>query len=187
MKASAGAPGGSGEDSVDRELDAWLAELPGVDPLTEAARIRLLRLGRQLERALARTAEGHGMTLGDWEALSVLRRSGAPYQLSPTALARTLEITTGTMSVRLDRLLRAGLVEQVDDESDGRSRPVRLTPLGHDRWREATRARTNLERRLIGETLGERRLGQLNGLLRRLMLGLERGMGPPPRRPDPGD
>ena len=174
-------------DSVDVELDAWVAELPGVDPQTEAARMRLLRLGRQLERALARTAEKHGMTLGDWEALSVLRRSAAPYQLPPTVLAQALAITTGTMSVRLDRLLKAGLIEQVDDESDGRSRPVRLTPLGHRRWQEATAARTELEWRLIGEALGSSRLEQLNRLLRRVMLGFEQGLGPPPRRPDSGD
>lgn len=187
MKVSASPPAARGLDSVDAELDAWMAELPGVDPQTEAARMRLLRLGRQLDRALARTAEGHGMTLGDWEALSVLRRSAPPYQLAPTALAQALAITSGTMSVRLDRLLKAGLIEQVDDESDGRSRPVRLTPLGHRRWQEATAARTELERQLIGEALGSRRLEQLNRLLRRLMLELERGLGPPPRRPDRGD
>lgn len=172
---------------MDLELDAWMAELPGVDPQTEAARMRLLRLGRQLDRALARTAENYGMTLGDWEALSVLRRSATPYQLSPTVLAQALAITTGTMSVRLDRLLKAGLIEQVDDDSDGRSRPVRLTALGHLRWQEATAARTELERRLIGETLGSGRLEQLNRLLRRLMLELEHGLGPPLRRPDSGD
>lgn len=149
--------------------------------------MRLLRLGRQLDRALARIAERHGMTLGDWEALSMLRRSATPYQLPPSVLARALAITTGTMSVRLDRLLRAGLIEQVDDESDGRSRPVRLTPLGHRRWQEATAERTDLERRLIGETLGSRRLEELNRLLRPVMGALERELGPPPRRPDSGD
>jgi DNA-binding MarR family transcriptional regulator len=99
-------------------------------------------------------------------------------------LAQALGITTGTMSVRLDRLLRAGLIEQVDDESDGRSRPVRLTPLGHRRWEEATTSRTDLERKAIGETLGDRRLEQLNRLLRQLLLQLEHEVGPAPRRPD---
>src|SRR5438105_1269825 len=100
-------------DTVDGELNAWMAELPGVDPEVEAARMRLLRLGRQLERVLSRIAEQFGMTLGDWETLSVLRRSSKPYQLSPTALAQALTVTSGTMSVRLDRLVRAGLVEPV--------------------------------------------------------------------------
>src|SRR5437763_2990232 len=157
MQVSAGQ-----HDSGDRELEACLAELPGVDPLTEAARTRLLRLGRLLERVVAQTAESLGVTLGDLVALSVLRRAGRPYQLAPSVLAQALGITTGTMSVRLDRLLRAGLIEQVDDESDGRSRPVRLTPLGHRRWEEATTSRTDLERKAIGETLGDRRLEQLN-------------------------
>src|SRR5262249_42188010 len=130
MKVSARTSPARGLDSVDLELDAWLAELPGVDPLTEAARMRLLRLGRQLERALARTAEEHGMTLGDWEALSVLRRSAAPYQLPPTVLAQALVITTGTMSVRLDRLLKAGLIEKVGGQPGGTSPPGRFAPAG---------------------------------------------------------
>ena len=172
------------QDSVDLELEAWLSELPGVDAQTEAARMRLLRIGRLLERVVGGTAERLGVTLGDLVALSVLRRAGRPYQLAPSVLAQALGITTGTMSVRLDRLLKAGLIEQVDDESDGRSRPVRLTPLGHRRWEEATTARTDLERRAIGETLGDRRLEQLNWLLRQLLLELERDVGPAPRRPD---
>src|SRR5947209_5512958 len=92
-------------DAVDRELNAWMAELPGVDEGVEAARMRLLRLGRQLERLLSEIAERFGMTLGDWETLSVLRREPERYQLPPTALAHALSVTSGTMSVRLDRLL----------------------------------------------------------------------------------
>src|SRR5690242_19272332 len=111
-------PGGRTTDTVDRELSAWLAELPGVDADIEAARMRLLRLGRQLERLLGRIAQDFGMTIGDWETLSVLRRSAHPYQLSPTALARALSVTSGTMSVRVDRLLEAGLVEPVEGASD---------------------------------------------------------------------
>jgi DNA-binding MarR family transcriptional regulator len=155
-----------------------------VDPQTEAARMRLLRVGRLLERVVAGTAESLGITLGDLVALSVLRRAGRPYRLAPGVLAQALGITTGTMSVRLDRLLKAGLIEQLDDESDGRSKPVCLTPLGHRRWEEATTARTDLERKAIGETLGDRRLEQLNWLLRQLLLELEQEVGPAPRRPD---
>jgi DNA-binding MarR family transcriptional regulator len=179
MKLPAG-----GQDSVDLELESWLAELPGVDTQTEAARLRLLRLGRLLEQVVAGTADRLGMTLGDLVALSVLRRAGEPYELRPGALAQALGITTGTMSVRIDRLLEAGLVEQVQHESDGRSRPVRLTSLGRRRWQEATAARTEMERRAIGETLGGRRLEQLNWLLRQLLLALEQDLGPAPRRPD---
>lgn len=171
-------------DSVDRELSAWLFELPGVDPDIEAARMRLLRLGRQLERLLARIAEEFGMTLGDWETLSVLRRSAQPYQLSPTALAQALSVTSGTISVRLDRLVKAGLVEPVEGAIDGRSRPVRLTRAGHDRWAAATRARTKMERQLLGRALTNRQIALLNTLLRGVMASFEDGLGPAPRRGD---
>lgn len=174
-------------DTVDRELSAWLAELPGVDPDVEAARMRLLRLGRQLERLLARIAGRFGMTVGDWETLSVLRRSAPPYQLSPTTIAHALSVTSGTMSVRLDRLLEAGLVEPVENASDGRSRPVRLTRAGHERWEAATRARTELEGRLIGHALTGSRTALLNSLLRDVMASFEEGLGPAPPRGDRGD
>jgi DNA-binding MarR family transcriptional regulator len=169
-------------DAVDRELGAWMAELPGVDPDIEAARMRLLRLGRQLERLLGRIAEQFGMTLGDWETLSVLRRSSKPYQLSPTALAQALSVTSGTMSVRLDRLVRAGLVEPVAGAADGRSRPVQLTAVGYERWEAATQVRTETERQLFGRALTGGRMAELNTLLRAIMSSFEEGLGPAPRR-----
>lgn len=180
-------PSGRTTDTVDRELSVWLAELPGVNADIEAARMRLLRLGRQLERLLARIAEDFGMTVGDWETLSVLRRSAPPYQLSPTALARAMSVTSGTMSVRLDRLFEAGLVEAVEGAVDGRSRPVRLTMAGHERWEAATRRRTELERQLIGRALTGRRTTELNSLLRRVMTSFEEGLGAAPPRPDRRD
>ncbi|HYM68454.1 MAG TPA: MarR family transcriptional regulator [bacterium] len=156
--------------------------MPGVDAGVEAARMRLLRLGRQLERELAGTARRHDITLGDWETLSVLCRSGPPYQLSPGRLARALGVTAGTMSVRLERLVRAGLVKPAAIGDDARGRPVRLTAAGHRVWRKATDARTHLEAALVGETLGRDALRTLNALLRRLMIRFESSLGAPPLR-----
>jgi DNA-binding MarR family transcriptional regulator len=159
-----------------------MAELPGVDPGVEAARLRLQRTARQLERLLSSIASQHGLTLGDWETLSVLRRSGQPYEMAPTTLAHNLSVTSGTISVRLDRLLRAGLVEHTGTASDARSRPVRLTEAGHDRWRRATDARTSMEATLFDEALSQTQVGQLSRLLRKLMVRLERELGPPLHR-----
>jgi DNA-binding MarR family transcriptional regulator len=171
-------------DTVDRELSAWMAELPGVDEDIEAARMRLLRLGRQLERLLSGIAARFGMTFGDWETLSVLRRESSRYQLSPTELAQALSVTSGTMSVRIDRLVKAGLVEPVAGAADGRSRPVRLTSAGHERWEAATRVRTQTEAELFAHALTEQEVTHLNGLLRAVMSSFESGLGPAPRRSD---
>jgi DNA-binding MarR family transcriptional regulator len=169
-------------DSVDRELAAWLAELPGVDGQIEAVRMRVLRLGRQLERSLAATARAHGITLGDWETLSALRRAGPPYVVSPGRLARDLGVTSGTMSVRLDRLLHAGLIHPVTRGTDGREKPVRLTPAGYRTWRTATDARTRREAAVIGGALSGTALLALNDLLRRLMQRFESRFGVAPPR-----
>jgi len=172
------------QDSVDRELSAWLAEIPGVDAGIEAARMRLLRIARQLERMLGEIATRHELTLGDWETLSVLRRSGAPYTLTPSALMTALKVTSGTVSVRIERLLQAGLVEPATATADGRSRPVRLTDEGSRRWRAATNMRMEFEEKLFRRALGMEQIEHLNGLLRALMVEWESELGPPPRRPD---
>ena len=175
-------PGAAAQDSVDRELAAWLAELPGVDGQIEAVRMRLLRLGRQLERSLAGTAGAHGITLGDWETLSALCRAGPPYALSPGRLARGLGVTSGTMSLRLGRLRHAGLIEPVSRGTDGREKPVRLTPAGYRTWRTATDARTRQEAAVFGGALSGAALRALNDLLRHLMQGFESRFGVAPPR-----
>ncbi|GHE99798.1 hypothetical protein GCM10017786_36280 [Amycolatopsis deserti] len=159
-------------DSVTRELAGWIEQMPaGVDPEVEAARQRIGRLSRQFRQVLDRAAAEHGMTVGDWEALSVLRRTSPV--CTPKQLAEALNLTSGTVSVRLDRLLRAGLVEQVP-APDGRSRPVRLTRKGHARWRAATAARTAYERELFGGV----DLAALNPLLATLLARFEDEFGP---------
>nr|WP_248003539.1 MarR family transcriptional regulator [Streptomyces sp. RLB1-33] len=99
------------QDSVEAELPRWIADMPDVDPLTEAARQRIGRMARLFERLLTQVAADNELTAGDWAALSALQRSGPPYQASPTTLSQQLGITSGTMSVRLARLSQAGLIE----------------------------------------------------------------------------
>lgn len=169
------------QDSVATDIAAWIEEMPpGVDPDVEAARQRIGRISRQFDRLLERVADQQEITVGDLQALSVLQRSGPPYERTPKQMADTLAVTSGTISVRIERLIRAGLVEPVP-ATDGRSRPVRLTEHGRDRWRAATAQRTADERRLFGDAVGRDRLDQLNSLLGRLLLRLEDEFGPTSR------
>src|SRR3979409_1797864 len=111
MRSSqAGVPREAAQDAIDQVLPFWLAELHGVDAEVEAARMRLQRLGRYLEQILTKIASDLGMTLGDLEALSLLRRAGAPYQLTPRDLAEALTVTSGTMTTRLGRLLQLRMI-----------------------------------------------------------------------------
>ncbi len=169
------------QDSVSEELRDWMAHLPGVSPDIEAARQRVAKLARLLERALAKIAARHDLTMGDWEALSFLQRSGSPCERSPKELAAELGVTSGTMSVRIERLTQAGLVEPGMARPDGRSRPVRLTERGRRRWRAATAERTKAEHALWRGALSAEELGQLNPLLAKLLSHLEERSGAAPR------
>ncbi|WP_329467975.1 MarR family winged helix-turn-helix transcriptional regulator [Streptomyces sp. NBC_01431] len=160
--------------------------MPDVDPLTEAARQRIGRMARLFERLLTQVAAANELTAGDWAALSALQRTGAPHEASPTALSQQLGITSGTMSVRLNRLSRAGLIESVA-ATDGRSKPVRLTPHGQERWRAATQARTRQEQQLFTEALSVEELNELNVLLSRLLGRLEDEFGTASRHDVPKD
>lgn len=160
-------------DSVDRELTGWLAAMPDVDPQVEAARQRIGRLSRLFARLLEDVAVTQRISLGDWEALSVLVRTGRPS--TPTAIGEALGLTSGTVSTRLKRLASAGLIEVLSD-ADGRSRPVRLTPAGRRRWRAATAARVAAERELFG-ALSAPECKQLNATLSTLLAQYESRFG----------
>lgn len=167
-------------DSVDEELAAWMDQLPGVDPRIEAVSERIRRIARLFGRVLTRAAALHEITVGDWESLSMLQRSGSPHERSPKELAEKLGVTSGTMSVRIERLTRAGLVEPGTARVDGRSRPIRLTARGRELWRAATEQRTAHEGRLLTGVLSADELDQLNLLLRKLLARFEEELGPAP-------
>ncbi|GAB3986112.1 MarR family transcriptional regulator [Actinoallomurus acanthiterrae] len=168
-------------DSVGADFAEWIEQMPsGVDPGVEAARQRIGRIARQFERVLERVADRQGVTVGDWAALSVLQRSGPPYERTPKQLADALGLTPGTISVRVDRLARAGLVEPAP-ATDGRSRPIRLTAEGRRLWSDATAQRTIEDRRLFLLALDREELDRLNALLGPLLARLEEEFGPAPR------
>lgn len=167
-------------DSVSEEFAAWMDQMPGVDPQIEAARQRIRRIARLFGRVLTHAAARHEMTVGDWESLSVLQRSGPPYECSPKELAERLGVTSGTMSVRIERLTRAGLVEPGTARTDGRSRPIRLTSQGSELWRAATEQRTTYEHHLLADTLSADELQQLNVLLGKLLTRFEEEFGSAP-------
>lgn len=170
------------DDSVTRDLAEWMTELPGVDRDIEAARQRIAGLGRLLERGLGRIAPTHELSLGDWEALAVLQRAGPPYERTPNEIAHAIGVTSGTMSVRIERLANAGLIERGPTRTDRRSRPIRLTSNGQKRWRAATADRTRIEQILIGDALNPTELDQLNILLAKLLHRLEDELSAAPTR-----
>jgi DNA-binding MarR family transcriptional regulator len=63
--------------------------------------------------------------------LAALRRSDPPHSLTPTELSRSVLVNSATMTERLTRLERRGLINRTHSEQDRRSVSVGLTPDGH--------------------------------------------------------
>jgi len=80
---------------------------------------------------------------------TTLRRSGAPYELTPTGLAAGTMVTSGAVTKRVDRLAERGLVTRRVGEHDARGRVVALTPAGRDLIDRAFAAHMANEHRLL--------------------------------------
>lgn len=117
-------------DQVDRIIAQWNSERPDLDVGPMATLGRLKRLADHLLGEVAEVYKAHGLTAASFDVLATLRRAGAPYALSPSALIGWTMVTSGTMTNRLDRLEEAGLIERQANPEDGRGSVVALTPAG---------------------------------------------------------
>jgi DNA-binding MarR family transcriptional regulator len=158
-------------DHVDRWLDS--VDLPGVDPEVEGIVDRINGLRRRFTAMADQTLQELGLGLGEWKVLTTLRLGGPPFQRSPGMLAKRTELSSGAMTNRLDRMEEAGLVTRVPDPGDRRGVLVELTKEGHRVWEEGLSAQAANES-LVAAALSKTEKGELNALLRRLMLEFER-------------
>lgn len=164
------------EDAIDRAVAQWSAERPDLDSTPMSVVGRVHRLGDLWEGELRAFFAAEGLGNGDFDVLATLRRSGAPYRMSPGAIAASTIVTSGAVSKRLDRLEDKGLVRRSVCAEDARGRDVQLTDAGVRFTDEVVSRHWANEARLLGALdAGERE--QLAGLLRRLLVDLE---GPAP-------
>ena len=136
-------------DRVDQILAEWARERPDLDVSPIGVIGRVSRAARYLERELDTTFREHGLDNGTYDVLATLRRSGAPYELSASALADATMIARSSMTSRIDRLEESGFVTRVEDENDGRGVGVRLTKTGFALIEGATAAHLANEARLL--------------------------------------
>jgi DNA-binding MarR family transcriptional regulator len=118
------------EDIVDQLLQDWKRERPELDASAMAVVGRILLLGRLLETDVNDSLKSIGISYTELDVLATLRRSGAPYRLSPTALRKSALLTSGAMTACLNRLEVRGLITRSAEESDRRSLTAALTSKG---------------------------------------------------------
>jgi len=141
---------GDERDEVDEIVEAWRHERPDLDVEPLHVLSRVARLADVLDERRANAFVEHGLQGHEFDVLSVLRRAGAPFELTAGELAARTHVTSGTMTSRLDRLSARGFVSRHPDPDDGRLVRVRLTPAGRSRVDEAFAALLDSERELLG-------------------------------------
>ncbi|WP_347355072.1 MarR family transcriptional regulator [Intrasporangium sp.] len=161
-------------DDVDEIIAAWRRERPDLDAAPLEVLSRVSRLARRLELARGSAFSEQGLEGWAFDVLSALRRAGDPYELSPGRLVQQTLVTSGTMTNRVDRLERHGLVERRPDPDDRRGVHVRLTPAGREVVDRAMAGLIAQERSMLAD-LSAAEQQTLAGLLRRLLLPLEPG------------
>ncbi len=155
-------------DDVGELFAAWERERPDLDVSTMITVGRVLRFAGEARTAIAANAKTYGVSIEEGDILFTLRRSGAPYLVSPTAIAAALLVPSGTLTGRLDKLERLGTIERVPDPSDRRAMSVRLTAQGLEATDTAITAHVALEQQLLAP-LSERERAQLDRLMTKLL------------------
>lgn len=159
------------QDRLDEILAQWKRERPDLDTRAMGLVGRIQRAGAALRPLLDATHATSSLQGESFDVLASLRRSGAPYQLSPTQLYREMMLTSGAMTNRIDRLEQTGLVARRPDPNDRRGTLVRLTAKGKALIdAAASKHVANEEALLSGLSTRERQ--QLNDLLRKLLVSL---------------
>lgn len=120
------------EDHAQHVVDQWASVRPELDVSPVLVIGRLHRVALALTTELVKVYNTHGLGEGDFDVLATLRRTGEPYELTPTELMDQTMVTSGAVTKRLDRLEGAGLVERRVSDGDRRSRIVVLTEKGRE-------------------------------------------------------
>src|SRR4051794_24462703 len=160
-------------DAVGKMLPIWKNELPDLDLGTEGIVERIQKINKHISRLLDETLSEFNLDHGEWHVLMALRRTGKPYRLSPGVLARYMGLSAAAMTNRLNHLEERGLVRRLPDATDRRGVHVELTDAGWQAWQDSVGVQARKEA-LIASALTESDKGELNDLLVRLTLQIEK-------------
>ncbi|SNY94666.1 MarR family winged helix-turn-helix transcriptional regulator [Flagellimonas pacifica] len=160
-------------DLLDELIVDWKRERPDLDASAMNVVGRILFLGKKFEKQTSLALQEYGIYYTDLDVLATLRRSGKPFQLTPTQLRKSVLITSGAMTALLDRLEKMGLLFRLPDPKDGR---VSLAVLSNKGRRVIDRAISSrfraAESNLLGLNKSDRE--QLTQLLKKIIVSMEK-------------
>ena len=128
---------------------------------TDHAWLVMMKAMRALTRYAAAGIEETGLGLSDFGVLELLLHKGP---LPVNTIGPMVDLTPGSISIAVDRLVAKGLVSRVESAEDRRVRIVALTPRGQDLIVSAFRKHSGQMKRVFSELSPE----ELRGLEVRL-------------------
>jgi MarR family 2-MHQ and catechol resistance regulon transcriptional repressor len=115
---------------------------------TDHVWIVMMKAMRALTSYAAAGIEETGLGLSDFGVLEVLLRNGP---LPVNTIGPMVDLTPGSNSIAVDRLVAKGLVSRVESAEDRRVRIVALTPRGKDLIVSAYRKHSGQMKRVFSE------------------------------------
>src|SRR5437764_1201404 len=162
----------SQSDSVDFCTADITSRYDEIDPEVEGVVDRISSINKHVLRRFDETLSSHGINHGEYKLMLRLATRSPDNRMSAGDLSRSLMLSSGAMTNRLDRLERVGLVRRVPDPRDRRGVLIELTDSGIDQIDGAVTEQAAKEIDVMS-ALNPKELTQLNGLLRKVLSSLE--------------
>jgi DNA-binding MarR family transcriptional regulator len=157
------------DDPVTEHVRWAIANWPQIDPEVEGIVTRVEKIHRHFQEAFRASLGEAGLTKEEWKVLMALHDSVRSHGW----LCQDLDVSTGAMTNRLDKLERRGLIRRGPDPQDRRGVLLELTATGQTQLQEYVKAGAGRERELADDlTLAEQQ--ELNRLLSKLLASLQK-------------
>ena len=165
-------------DSVDQLVGSWSARRPDLDFSPWSVLTRLNRVNHHMQADIRELYEAEGVSSANFYLVVVLASFGEEAKVSQARLMEELGLTSGTMSVRIGRMVEEGLVDCQPDPESKRNTVVTLTQRGRELFERVLPAYLATERRLLSALNAEEEQ-LLVSLLRKLLVEFEGALPTP--------
>jgi DNA-binding MarR family transcriptional regulator len=155
-------------DPVTEHVRWVVAHWPQIDPEVEGIVVRVEKIHRHFQAAFRASLGEAGLTKEEWKVLMALHDSVRSHGW----LCHDLDVSTGAMTNRLDKLERRGLIRRVRDPQDRRGVLLELTDTSQSQLEQYVEAGAGRERDLVDD-LSPTEKQELNRLLSKLLASLQ--------------
>jgi DNA-binding MarR family transcriptional regulator len=135
---------------------------------------RVLRLARYLESRRDEQLGQYGLTVPDFDVLATMRRQAGDSAINVRELQRSMMLSSGGTTKRLDRLEKAGHIERLPDPNDRRGVLIRITSDGLALIDDIIPAVTRAENDVVSNAIdSDEERTRAADVLRRLLIAQE--------------